>query len=95
VDSFTQGVGKFAELLDMHRGDQVHVESADLRQTFLVVTAHLESKTSLPTDSRVFAPVGTGRLVLLTCGGSYDPALGGYQDNMVVVAVPRGAPTAR
>lgn len=93
VDSFTQGIGKFAELLAMHPGDAVLMDSAHLRQKFVVVSAHLEPKTSLATDARVFAPAGDGRLVLLTCGGTYDPDLGGYQDNMVVVATPHGAPT--
>ncbi len=93
VDSFTQGVGKFAELLDMHPGDRVQLQSADLEQTFRVVTAHLESKSSLAADSRVFAADGGSRLVLITCGGAYDPDLGGYQDNMVVIAIPEGPPT--
>jgi hypothetical protein len=95
VDSFTQGIGKFAELLDMHPGDEVQLDSADMRQMFRVVWAHLEPKTSLATDSRVFAADGGGRLVLITCGGAYDPDLGGYLDNMVVIATPERAPEAR
>lgn len=94
VDSFTQGIGEFAELLDMHPGDEVRLESANLRQRFRVVTAHLEPKTSLAADSRVFAPDGDARLVLITCGGTYDPDLGGYQDNMVVIAIPEDPPAA-
>jgi hypothetical protein len=95
VDSFTQGIGTFAQLLAMHPGDEVQLESVGLRQSFRVVTAHLEAKTSLADDSRVFAPDGDSRLVLLTCGGTYDPILGGYQDNMVVIALPTGRPSAR
>lgn len=95
VDSFTQGIGKFAELLNMHQGDEVRLESADLRQTFRVASAHLEPKTSLAHDTRVFAQDGDERLVLLTCGGPYNPELGGYLDNMVVVANPEGSPQAR
>jgi Sortase domain len=94
VDSFTQGIGKFAELLDMHRGDEVRLESTNMSQSFRVESAHLVPKASLAADSRVFAPRGGARLVLITCGGPYDPGLGGYQDNMVVIARPQGLPTA-
>ena len=93
VDSFTQGVGKFAELLSMHAGDEIGLQSAGLRQTFRVVSAQLEPKSSLASDQRVFAGTGPARLVLITCGGPYEPDLGGYQDNMVVIAQPTAAPT--
>lgn len=95
VDSFTQGIGRFAELLDMHPGDEVRLESADLWQMFRVVSAQLEPKTSLTSDTRVFAHGGDERLVLITCGGRYVADLGGYLDNMVVIADPVGTPTAR
>jgi hypothetical protein len=92
VDSFTQGLGAFAELLNMRAGDEIRLDSASLRQSFRVVAAHLEPKSSLATDSRVFGAGGDYRLVLLTCGGSYDPSRGGYQDNMVIIASAVGAP---
>jgi Sortase domain len=95
VDSFTQGIGKFAELLGMHPGQEVLLESPHLVQRFVVESAELVPKTSLATDSQAFAPGGDGRLVLITCGGTYDPDQGGYQDNMVVVASPEKAPRAR
>ena len=31
---------------------------------------------------------GPARLVLITCGGPFVPALSSYRDNLVVVAVP-------
>jgi Sortase domain len=93
VDSFTQGVGQFAELLQIDQGDLVRLTSEDLRQQFRVVWAHLVPKTALADDAAAaFTPVGDGRLVLITCGGAYDPSLGGYQDNMVVIADPVGSP---
>jgi sortase (surface protein transpeptidase) len=36
----------------------------------------------------IFTQFGPTRLVLLTCGGTYDGALGGYQSNVVVTATP-------
>lgn len=32
------------------------------------------------------------RLTLISCGGVYDPDRGGYQDNVVVTAVPETPP---
>ena len=36
----------------------------------------------------VFARDGDSRLVLVTCGGRFDPARRSYDDNIVVRAVP-------
>ncbi len=85
VDSFAQGLGRFAELLGMQPGDRVRLAASGLSQRFKVVSAELVPKTSFGPS--VFASHAT-QLVLITCGGSYDPARGGYQDNMVVIAEP-------
>ncbi len=90
VDSFTQGIGRFAELLTMHRGDVLRLDSRHLSQKFVVVSARLVPKTSINGTSAIYSPQGPPRLVLITCGGAYEPSLGGYQSNMVVVAVPKG-----
>jgi hypothetical protein len=94
VDSTTQGLGRFAELLSMHAGDIVKVRSADLRETFRVTSAKLVPKTALTAGSYAYSGRGSPRLVLLTCGGTYDSAHGGYQYNMVVVATPVAGPTS-
>jgi sortase family protein len=86
VDSFTQGLGKFAQLLSMKPGDLVTLQSAHLTETFRVVAAGLVPKTSISATSDAFSPKGQPRLVLITCGGQFDPTRGGYQSNMVVVA---------
>jgi Sortase domain len=92
VDSFTQGLGRFAELLSMKPGDVVGVRSTHLAEDFQVVSARLVPKTSISATSPAFSGRGESRLVLITCGGQYDPARGGYQSNMVVVAIsPHGA----
>jgi Sortase domain len=88
VDSFTQGLGRFAELLKMKPGDVVRVSSSGLRETFSVASAGLVPKSSISATSGVFSARGPSRLVLITCGGVYDPAHGGYQSNVVVVAFP-------
>ena len=43
-------------------------------------------KADLPTD--IYSRNGRPRLVLVTCGGPFDPAAGHYRDNVVVTAVP-------
>jgi sortase (surface protein transpeptidase) len=93
VDSFTQGLGRFAQLLSMRPGDVVTLTSKHLQEQFRVVSADLVPKSSLSASSDVFSARGRPRLVLITCGGAYTPA-GGYQSNMVVTAAPVGRPVA-
>jgi Sortase domain len=95
VDSFTQGLGRFAELLSMKPGDLIRLDSSHLSATFQVVRAGLVPKTSISPRSGVFAATGESRLVLITCGGQFDPAHGGYQSNMVVVAIARDQARSR
>lgn len=92
VDSTTQGLGPFAELLGVDRGDTVEVAAGRLRQPFVVTEVDLVPKTTLQTRGDLFAAAGPPRLVLITCAGAYDPARGGYQDLAVVTARP-AAPT--
>lgn len=44
------------------------------------------AKADLPAAT--FAGTGPGRLVLVTCGGTFDRATGHYADNVVVQADP-------
>ena len=39
--------------------------------------------------SRLFTTQGPHRLVLVSCGGAFDPVRRTYADNVVVTAVPR------
>lgn len=89
VDSFTQGLGRFVELLGMKPGDVVSLRSRHLEQRFVVTSAHLVPKTAVTATSPLYDVSGRPRLVLITCGGDYSPETG-YADNMVVVARPTG-----
>ncbi len=95
VDSATQGLGPFAELLGVDRGDTVEVAAGRLRQPFVVTEVDLVPKTTLETRGDLFAAAGPPRLVLITCAGAYDPARGGYQDLAVVTALPSAPAHAR
>lgn len=88
VDSRTQGLGPFAELLTVGRGARVQLASADLEQTFVVRSRRLVPQGSLVDDSWIFAASGNGRLTLVTCAPPYVVARGGYQNLAVVTAVP-------
>ena len=89
VDSFDEGVGPIAELLDAHAGDRVRLDSRTLSHAFVVSSTRLVPRASLPRLAPLLSFGGNHRLVLITCGGPYDPAYGGYRDNLVVVAEPR------
>ncbi|GAA1389542.1 hypothetical protein GCM10009613_28690 [Pseudonocardia kongjuensis] len=87
VDSRTQGVGVLAVLPELADGEPVVVRGPDGRSaTFRVVARREYGKYDLPRD--VFRRDGAPQLVLITCGGTFDPVAGGYDSNIVVYAVP-------
>lgn len=95
VDSTTQGLGPFASLLSVRRGDRLYVWSDGLRQTFAVRSLWLRPRGTLGARSWLHSPEGERRLVLVTCAGPFDPSAGGYQNLAVVVAEPRGKAVPR
>ncbi len=92
VDSATQGLGTFARLRELELGDPVLTESAAGEVRRYWVTGRRQfPKETLPADD-VFSQHVQQRLVLITCGGRFDPDDGGYADNVVVFAVPGPRP---
>lgn len=94
VDSRTQGLGPFAELLTAGAGAHIRMESAGLHQEFVIRSRRLVPQGSLGDDSWIFDATGAARLTLVTCAPPYDSARGGYQNLAVVTAVPLGPPEA-
>lgn len=94
VDSKTQGLGYFARLRSIRKGEVITVRGAPdgggREQTLRYRVRSVRSvlKGALSADSASFDQTGDHRLVLITCTGAYDPSRGGYQDNLVVVATP-------
>lgn len=87
-DSRTQGHGVFYDLGQLNVGDPVVVRNdAGERLRYTVVSRESILKKRLPYEE-LFAVDGPPRLTLISCGGYYDPDNGGYQDNVVVTAVP-------
>lgn len=82
----SQRLSAMRPLLRVRPGELVEVtDSAGDVHVFAVTERIVVSKQQL--EPGLFTRAGQPRLVLITCGGSYDPKLG-YHDNIVVIAVP-------
>ncbi|MFC5992819.1 class F sortase [Pseudonocardia hispaniensis] len=90
VDSRAEGIGVFAVLPGLTAGEPVQLRGRDGRMIAYVVVARRQfAKALLPAE--LFARGGPPRLVLITCGGRFDPAARSYDDNVVVYAIPAPA----
>lgn len=87
-DGREQGRGVFYFLGNLDVGDKIVVTtSAGEELPYKVVARESILKKRLPYEE-LFAVDGPPRLTLISCGGYYDRNNGGYQDNVVVTAVP-------
>lgn len=85
VDS-TTGPAVFYRLRDLGKGDTIKVRRVDGEvAVFTVKRVELVKKKHFPTQE-VYGPIRYAGLRLITCGGGYDKAKGGYQSNLVVFA---------
>jgi Sortase domain len=85
VDSYL-GPGVFFRLRLLRAGERIYVRQADGKlAVFRVGSVHLYAKDHFPT-AKVYGPVPTPQLRLITCGGTFDPARGSYLSNVVVDA---------
>ena len=87
LDSKRFGLGPLVGLRDVETRDVVRVTRADgsLRR-YTVLDVRRYDRQALP--EKLFARTGPERLRIITCGGDYLPDEGGYQQNLVVTAVP-------
>ena len=95
IDSRTQGLGPYVELLRAERDDEIRVRSAHLVQHFRVTSLRLVPRSSLAGVTDIFSASGGRRLVMVTCAGPFDPDRGGYQNLAIVTARPTTAPLPR
>ena len=75
----------FARLHELEPGDQVTVHRTDGTSTFVVDSSEQMPKKDLPVD-RIWKETDDAVLRLITCGGKFDPSIGGYPDNTIVYA---------
>ena len=92
VDSDSEGLGPFAELLTVGEGARVRLAADGLSQDFEVRSRRLVPQGSLADDGWIYDADGAVRLTLVTCAPPYDDSRGGYQNLAVVTAVPVGPP---
>ena len=90
-DGAVQGHGAFYGLSALSLGDRVLVTtSLGYVVQYRIVAREIVSKPKFARAApEYFATSGPPRLTLITCGGYYDKALGGYQANVIVTAIPQ------
>jgi LPXTG-site transpeptidase (sortase) family protein len=87
VDTRAEGLGPFAALAELRKGDRIVVsDRSGTEHGYRVRVIRQVTQSRLPVDE-LFDRGGAPRLVLITCGGAYD-ARNGYHDNIVVLAEP-------
>jgi sortase (surface protein transpeptidase) len=88
VDSRKYGKGALYPLREARVGDEVlmNVDSGE-QMSYEIVDVTRYDKVTLPAE-QLFKRTGDPVLHIITCGGPYVPSLGGYQQNLVVTAVP-------
>lgn len=89
VDTVADGLGPFARLRELDKGEELSVtDASDRTRRYVVTGVEKVAKTEVPLD-RVFAREGDPELKIITCGGSFDRGHG-YSDNVIVTARPVG-----
>ena len=91
VDSVaSDGLGPFAQLKDLEPGATVEVTLDDgTVHQFAVTEVGAQPKTGIPWGD-VFVRDGAPRLILITCGGTWDTGARSYSDNVIVTTGPVG-----
>lgn len=86
--SWNRKIGPFHRLGNLEPGAQVDVVADDGSvRVYEVVERVVYDKDELPRE-RIWTTTGEETLVLITCGGSYNPDIRRYRQNIVVYAVP-------
>ena len=94
VDSSRYGPGVFAQLRYLDVGDRIEVSASGGGLRSYAVTGRRQfDKSALPAE--VFDQGVGERLVLITCGGSFDRQTRHYSQNTVLYAVPVPESTPR
>ncbi|MGI9644879.1 MAG: class F sortase [Ilumatobacteraceae bacterium] len=82
--------GPFARLGSVEPGDEIEVALHDgSTRSYVVTERTMYGKLDLPRE-RLWRNTGDEELVLITCGGDFNPELHSYKHNIVVYAAPVG-----
>lgn len=86
--SWNGDLGPFLRLGDLEPGARVEVQLEDgSERVYEVVERTMYDKDGLPRE-RIWRNTGPETLVLITCGGDFNPEIRRYRQNIVVYAVP-------
>jgi len=85
VDDQDGDHGELFGLSALRPGDRIRIDSVSGRTTYQVVAMRSYPRQQLP--AQLFDRTGPHRLVVLTCGGTFQPGRG-YADNVVAYAEP-------
>jgi hypothetical protein len=86
VDAPDYPIGPLARLRELGPGATLSIDAADgSSRGYVVESLTFYDKTALPT-AELFAREGAPALVIITCGGPFDPTTGRYRDNVVAIA---------
>lgn len=87
LDSAEHGTGPFVRVHDLEGGEPAHIEDeAGVRHSYVVTDVLTFAKEVLPY-AELFRQDGPAQVVLVTCGGRFDPDEG-WDSNVVVVLTP-------
>lgn len=86
--SYNGRYGPFTRLAALHPGQTVSVRTAGGQQRHYRITGIRQVAKGGFDRQGLFRADGPPRLILVTCGGRYDPTTHNYADNVVVTAVP-------
>jgi Sortase domain len=90
VDSARYGVGAMAQLKTLKTADVVELRTAGHSQRYRVTVRKELPQAELAGRTDAFRQDIPPRLVLITCGGAFDPNRHRYQDNLIIFADPVG-----
>ena len=86
--SWNDTIGPFFRLDQVEPGSLVDIDLTDgTTRSYQVTERTSYLKTELPAD-RIWTADGPETLVLITCGGEFNPEIHRYRSNIVVYAVP-------
>ena len=87
IDSAASGPGALFNLDRIKAGQTIALSNASTTTRYRATSLQYYRKSEgLPAT--LFNPSGPARLVLITCGGTFDAAKRSYRSNVVVIATP-------
>jgi len=88
IDSAAAGEGALFHLADLGPGDAVSVTTTNGAIVKYEVDARRVYVKAQGIPASLFDQKGTGKLVIISCGGPFDSAESSYEDNIVIFASP-------